>query len=81
MLPTLLLALLTAEPSKEQMLKLEEGMTTEQITALLGQPDATESGTCGQATKKPWPCRTWRYGWVRVLLQAHGPAWVGNGWR
>lgn len=81
MLTALVVALLAGAPSKEQMLKLEEGMTTEQVTALLGQPDATESGTCGQATKKPWPCRTWRYGWFRVLFQAHGKAWVVNGWR
>ena len=75
-------------PQPYVQLSLKEGMTMAEVTKLIGVPDATESGTCGTKTKKPWPCRTWRYkgdwrGELRffsVLFERSGEEWVVNSW-
>lgn len=71
-------------PSAQQQLKLDEGMTMQEVLDLLGEPDSTESSTCGTATKKPWPCRTWEYRgggrFFRVLFQQDGKYWTVNSW-
>jgi hypothetical protein len=71
-------------PSKETMLKLNEGMTMDQIKGLLGPPDSTSSLTCGSTTPSPWPCRLWSYDSrghrLMVFFAKVGDAWVVNHW-
>jgi hypothetical protein len=43
-------------PSVEKQMKLNEGMTMEQVRALLGDPDRTASKLCEEGQ-----CRLWTY--------------------
>lgn len=44
-------------------LKLEEGMTMQQVIQRLGyRPNTTTQETCGSSTPNPWSCRTWTFG-------------------
>jgi hypothetical protein len=71
-------------PSKETMLKLNEGMTMDQIKGLLGTPDSVSSAVCGGASGKPWQCRTWRYeGEIHrldVTFGIDGKTWRVSSW-
>jgi len=71
-------------PSAETMLKLNEGMTMDQIKGLLGSPDSVSSAVCGGASGKPWQCRTWKYegkgNQLTVTFQKVGETWRVNSW-
>ncbi len=61
MFTVLMMAVLATYPGPTKQLQLDEGMTMGQALELLGEPDATESTTCGAKTPKPWNCRKWIY--------------------
>ena len=71
-------------PSAETMLKLNEGMTMDQIKGLLGTPDSVSSHTCVTKTNELGPCRVWKYqsrGHLRtVTLEKVGDTWVVKEW-
>lgn len=76
-------------PPKAALTRLEEGMPMETVRKLFGEPDETDSGTCGTATKNPWRCRSWRYitpreGPPKVLnirfRKDDESGWVVNSW-
>jgi hypothetical protein len=68
-------------------MRLDTGMTIEQVVAVLGEPDDVEQMTCGSKTKEPWVCRSLVYretdGYRRfdVVFQRVQGAWLVNGWR
>jgi len=43
-------------------LRLKPMMSEQQVIDTLGQPKSADLGTCGQATPKPWMCKTLHYG-------------------
>jgi hypothetical protein len=72
-------------PSVQLQMKLQEGMTMQQVQKLLGEPDEVSSGTCGALTKNPWRCRIWTYkgsGYriFHVTFSQADKGWVVNDW-
>jgi hypothetical protein len=67
-------------PSVEKQMKLDEGMTMEQLRALLGNPDRTEQSICSAAES----CRVWIYSGevrrFRVVFRKGDSAWVVDSW-
>lgn len=50
------------EFTQPAVLRLEVGMTTDQVQALFGAPDEIRMTTCGQETKGgAWSCLVWTY--------------------
>jgi hypothetical protein len=71
-------------PSVEKQMKLDEGMTMEQVQALLGDPESTDHAVCGAGVGQPWQCRTWSYGQpghrFQVVFRKDAAGWVVNSW-
>jgi hypothetical protein len=72
-------------PSVKKQMKLDEGMTMEQVRALFGDPDSTDQTTCGAKTAAPWPCRVWNFHgsefrMFRVWFQKGSAGWMVNSW-
>jgi len=67
-------------PSVQKQMKLDAGMTLDEVRTLLGDPDATEQSACAAAVA----CRTWIYrGDVRrfrVMFQKVDAGWVVSSW-
>lgn len=86
----LLAILLAPYPQKAAILALDEGMSMKEVRRMMGDPDKSESRTCGSKTKSPWDCRIWTYeGYddsgthhtLRVTFQRlDGGTWIVNGW-
>ena len=73
---------LSLRDAQDKALKLEPGMTKEEIISLLGKPDETSAGTYGTQTAHPWNGITWYYRWgsfqdshtnsaMEALFQSH----------
>ena len=67
--------------------RLEQGMTEDQVTALLGAaPHSVSLNTCGSATPHPWQCKQYNYrnGWGASLFirfeQGSDGVWRVNSW-
>ena len=43
-------------------MKIHQGMTSEEILELFGEPRSISTAICGTAHDKPWTCTTWEYG-------------------
>ncbi len=48
--------------STENIMKVHQGMSSDEILALFGKPKSISSSVCGSATGNPWNCTTWEYG-------------------
>ncbi len=69
-------------PSSEKQMKLDDGMTMEQVEALLGKPDRVAQMTCGKEFEA-WTCRVWTYGTgetLSVFFRRDKQGWVVNHW-
>ena len=54
---------LPASFTTENILKIYQGMTSDEILALFGEPKSVSSDVCGGATATgTWTCTTWKYG-------------------
>jgi hypothetical protein len=48
--------------STENIMKIHQGMSSDEIQAMFGNPKSIRSDVCGAATGNPWNCTTWEYG-------------------
>jgi hypothetical protein len=46
----------------ENVLKVHQGIGSEEILKLFGTPKNVSQAVCGASTGKPWSCTTWEYG-------------------
>lgn len=74
-------------PSGRQQMRIEIGMTQDDVLRFLGAPDRVEQQTCGQNTRKPWSCRIWRFESAdtpgrsfSVYFGRIDGAWLVNNW-
>lgn len=44
----------------ENIMKTQQGMSSEEILKMYGTPKSVSQAVCGD--KKPWTCTTWEYG-------------------
>ncbi len=63
---------------------VEAKMTTAQVEALLGHPDAVDRIECGTETNAPWPCTQWKFistesGRARIFVVFFSKS--GDAWR
>jgi hypothetical protein len=69
-------------------LRLNPGMSEQQVINLLGQPKKSDLTTCGQDVGKPWQCKLWTYGFpfgngltVSFRQEDLTGGWVVNNWQ
>jgi outer membrane protein assembly factor BamE (lipoprotein component of BamABCDE complex) len=81
---------LSLHDAQDKALKLEPGMTQDDVILLLGKPDETSAGTYGTQTVKPWNGITWYYRWgtnllnskvLNISFEKSSDAWVVNSWQ
>lgn len=53
---------LPASFTTENILKVHQGMSSEEIMKLFGEPKSVRSAVCGGLTGQSWSCTTWKYG-------------------
>jgi len=46
----------------KNILKVHQGMSSDKILKLFGEPKSIRSSICGGATGPSWRCTTWKYG-------------------
>jgi hypothetical protein len=46
----------------EKVMKIRQGMGSNEILAMFGPPRNVRQDVCGTKTDQPWSCRTWEYG-------------------
>jgi hypothetical protein len=86
---------LSLRDAQDKSLKLQPGMTQDEVVLLLCKPDETSAGTFGTQTPKPWNGVVWMYHWGLGLWSLRGPnphdkltivfekgldTWVVNSW-
>lgn len=47
--------------SAENILKIHQGMTSDEILSIFGKPKSISVGVCGRPPRE-WNCTTWEYG-------------------
>lgn len=47
--------------TQENIIKIRQGMTSEEVIQLFGLPVATEAEMMGLGTSRPWPAIQWYY--------------------
>ena len=52
----------TSTFTSEKVMKIHQGMTSEEIVELFGEPRSISTGICGAAHGQSWTCTTWNYG-------------------
>jgi hypothetical protein len=79
----------TEEPtsfSRENIVKLRVGMTSEEVVEIFGLPLKTEANVCGETTASPWTCITWWYNSkslaqsTRMVFEVHNETLYLNRW-
>lgn len=79
----------TDEPtsfSRENIVKLRVGMTSEEVVKIFGLPLKTEADVCGETTPSPWTCITWWYNSkslaqsTRMVFEVHNEILYLNRW-
>jgi hypothetical protein len=69
---------------EQASLKLNDGMTMQEVSSAIGAPDSTGAMTCGSATPAPWSCRLWKYSdeshSLTVMFRNDGGVWRVNNW-
>ena len=58
---TMSMSALPSSFSTENIMKLHQGMSSDEILALFGEPKSIRSSICGRAPNQ-WSCTTWEYG-------------------
>ena len=53
---------LPASFTTENILKVHQGMSSDEILKLFGKPKSVNSSICGGLRGKSWQCTTWKYG-------------------
>ena len=53
---------LPASFTTENVMKVHQGIGSEEIERLFGIPKSVRQAVCGAATGAPWTCTTWEYG-------------------
>ncbi|MBI1302051.1 MAG: hypothetical protein GC137_10440 [Alphaproteobacteria bacterium] len=53
---------LPASFSSENVMKIQQGMSSDEILEMFGEPKSVSVQTCGTSTPNPWSCTTWEYG-------------------
>jgi hypothetical protein len=67
---------------KAKSLLLKPGMSEQDVTGVLGTPEAAEVNTCGSKTDKPWSCKSWSYNGMRLWFAEVAPdKWRLNSWK
>ena len=46
----------------ENIMKIHQGMTSQEILELFGEPRSISTAVCQPENGKPWNCTTWKYG-------------------
>lgn len=46
----------------EKVMKVHQGMSSQEILDLFGKPKDVSQSVCGANTGHPWTCTTWKYG-------------------
>lgn len=46
----------------ENIMKVHQGMSSNEILEMFGKPKNVSQAICGASTGKPWTCTTWEYG-------------------
>jgi outer membrane protein assembly factor BamE (lipoprotein component of BamABCDE complex) len=84
---------LSLRDAQDKALKLEPGITQDEVILLLGKPDVTSAGTYGTQTQKPWNGITWYYRWgtldsdpsnykqLSIIFEKGLNTWVINSWQ
>lgn len=52
---------LPASFNTENIMKVHQGMSSNEVLAMFGTPKSVESAVCGSGTGQ-WNCTTWKYG-------------------
>jgi hypothetical protein len=47
--------------TSENLMKVHQGMTSEEVLAMFGEPKSVDVSVCGMPPKQ-WNCTTWEYG-------------------
>ena len=53
---------LPASFTTENVMKVHQGIGSDEIERLFGNPKSVRQAVCGAATGVPWTCTTWEYG-------------------
>ena len=53
---------LPASFTADNVLKVRQGIASEEIEKMFGLPSSVRQAVCGSATGSPWTCTTWEYG-------------------
>ena len=48
--------------STEKVMKLENGMTSDEIVQMFGNPNSVRTAVCGKDHGQAWDCTFWEYG-------------------
>ena len=48
----------------ENIMRVHQGMSSQEVLDLFGEPKSVRQAVCGAAAGKPWTCTTWSYGAV-----------------
>ena len=46
----------------EKVMKIHQGMSSDEIISMFGTPRNVSQSVCGSNTGSPWTCTTWEYG-------------------
>jgi hypothetical protein len=81
---------MTVGQAQDASVRLEPGMTRDQVLQVLGHPTDAESQTVVQNTDQPWQALVWNYRWqlddyrdkrlVLFYVFAEGSEWRLNNW-
>jgi outer membrane protein assembly factor BamE (lipoprotein component of BamABCDE complex) len=86
---------LSLRDAQDKSLKLEPGMTQDEVALLLCKPDETSVETFGAQTSRPWNGFTWAYHWgpriwwlngknphntLTIIFEKKLDNWVVNTW-
>ena len=58
---TMSLSALPSSFTTENIMKVHQGMSSDEILQLFGKPKSIRSAVCGRAPNQ-WTCTTWKYG-------------------
>jgi hypothetical protein len=80
---------LSLADAQDKAIKLEIGISREQVLALLGHPDETAIKTYGSKTPNPWTGEVWTYRWslenytakrLEIIFEQSKGSWIVNSW-
>ena len=52
--------------STDKVLKVRQGMTSQDIIKMFGKPRNVSQAVCGSSVGEPWTCTTWEYGYSEM---------------